>query len=130
MDTKRYRGLLLSAWTEDREFFKVYYDFFKIMTLEQAAVFAYLCDRAKMLKAEDRNDGWFYCRVPDMEKRISITPKTQTRVIRELAELGFIDTVKKGLPPRRHIRLALEVVENAMQSANDAERASLDREEI
>lgn len=62
-------------------------------------------ERRGMLDSE----GWFYSTVNDLEESTALSERRQSTAIKTLAELGLIETERRGLPARRSFR----VVNNA-----------------
>lgn len=50
-------------------------------------------------------DGWFYVTVPDLHENTSFGEKAQRNAIKHLESTGFIQTVVKGLPPKRFFKI-------------------------
>lgn len=91
-------------------------DFLRIMSVEQAVLLAHLINFSNLLKASLLKDGWFYCTAKKLHHDLGMSPKTQSRVLRLLANSAFIELVKKGLPAKRHIRINFIALETRLAS--------------
>lgn len=67
-----------------------------------------------MRKAKLSEDGFFLCTTRYLERSLAWDKDSQKRMFRELRELGFIKTEKRGLPPRRFVYVDLETVEKTL----------------
>lgn len=57
-------------------------------------------------KHEKLTDGeWFFCTVENLEKNTTIKQKTQQRTIKNLENLGLIETRRRGLPAKRYFKI-------------------------
>ena len=86
------------------------------------AKFAYY-ERNNLLDEE----GYFYCTINDLQKSTSLTKEQQNRVIKRLVKLGLILYKRKGIPPKRFIKIVTcydkitEIINNGIEKNNELE---------
>lgn len=61
---------------------------------------------------------WFYCTVRRMERDIAFDRNKQTRVLTKLIKMGLIATEKRGVPPKRWVRLEIEAINRLAPESN------------
>ena len=83
----------------------------------QAVVLTDLIWLASCFKETDQmkyNNGWFFRSVADVEQDTGINYHKQKVALEKLEEKGFIETRIAGNPAKRHFKLHLKVIENAV----------------
>lgn len=87
-----------------------------LMGERESVMLCYLINFAIRVGAKER-ERWFYCteeRV--MDELMHQSRNKQTRSIRELKQLGFIRTKRKGSPPKRYIRIEYDQLIKAVDA--------------
>jgi hypothetical protein len=57
-------------------------------------------------------DGWIYKTIDEMEEETALSREEQDAAIRKLKSLDIIEVTVKGVPPKRHFRLKLDILFN------------------
>lgn len=74
--------------------------------LNVAVIIGELASEARYWKREGKlEDGWFFSTVENIEEATGINAYYQRDAIKQLQELGFIETKYKGLPRKRYFRI-------------------------
>lgn len=74
--------------------------------LHVAVIIGELASEARFWKKEGRiEDGWFFSTVENIEEATGLNAYYQREAIKQLQELGFIETKYKGLPRKRYFRV-------------------------
>lgn len=77
--------------------------------LEVAVFLAYLVDQHRYHKERSsKKDGWFYCTMADVQSLIGLRRKQQERVLEYLENIGIVETMVVGSPPKRNIRVFMD----------------------
>ena len=61
-------------------------------------------------------DGWFYSTVENIENNLGLSKYEQSKALKKLQAMGFVDFKLKGLPARRYIRIYEENLEKALNN--------------
>lgn len=70
--------------------------------------FAQRVNRKKLSPIEDKRLSilkWFYCKSTTVEKKLLLTQRQQLPILKRLKEKGFIEMERRGMPPKRHIKI-------------------------
>lgn len=101
-------------------FFTFPYDFLWVFpSLHEAVVMADLANHADKTKSLLRKKGWFYYTMEDMRDNIRMDPQAQRRTIQKLVALGVIETMRLGVPPKRHFRIKIDVLNRLVEQARE-----------
>ena len=73
----------------------------------------------QLISLPDNPGEWFYLPIEDMQLRITLGEKEQRNAIEVLMEMGFIEVIRKGIPPRRHFRVIEENILEFFQIKNN-----------
>jgi len=84
--------------------------FVKILKADEAILLAFLMSESRRYKAHLRRDGLFYCCLGQIEQRLGFIHQKQTILLKRLEKRGLIARVRKGIPPKRYIRINLKQV--------------------
>jgi len=89
---------------------------------EMALVLHYLINLRQ--RTQDREDGWFFCTVSYMSDELNMRDKIQRRILKNLQELGLIETKRMGLPAKRFFRISTNAVLKLFDSAQNGRSTS------
>lgn len=97
----------LNRFWSDGDWFQFPKSFLLAMSVDEAILLAYLINQSRVVKAYERNQGWFYCRATKIETELLFHKRKQTRVINKLREKGYLASKMKGTPAKRWLLLNL-----------------------
>lgn len=66
----------------------------------------------------DEKNSFFYLTQEDVEERTSLSRRGQEVAIAKLIDLGFIEKILRGVPPRRYFRLIQKKIINFLEVNN------------
>lgn len=82
-----------------------------LCNLEEACVIQDLINRGANNERKGRvKKGWFLCTVDFLEKSLGLTKKVQSRIFSSLIKKKLLENRRKGIPPRRYIRINIELI--------------------
>lgn len=102
-DRKKRRRQELEQIYATGRFVPVRQDWLAFLSWEDAGVLQYLINVANMVKAEERNGGWFYCKISRFERDVYMSRDRQSKAIRRLKDKGLLKTEMRGQPAKRYI---------------------------
>lgn len=114
-DVNSYRQSLRSY--SPGRWFKFPREFLWVLTRDQAIALSALIDKADRCVSLTRNKGWFYYTVDMMEWDTNMDRNVQERVLRSLDDAGYIQRVRRGMPPRRYFFIEIAKLEAEMAGA-------------
>ena len=120
MRSEAKRERMLEFLFTDGTWFRFPKIFFKLMPLEEAIVLAFLMNYSGAKKAS-KKDGWFECRVQDLENEVGIPEHVQRRVIGRLQDANRLESEQRGLPSKRHFRINFIGIEQEIQDLDSLE---------
>lgn len=85
--------------------FQLPQEFLRALPHNQAILMAYLINIAYVVRAEDRNDGWFYCEAKRIAAEINIGERFQSKMISDLRTAGLLLVERRGSGARRFMRI-------------------------
>jgi hypothetical protein len=79
--------------------------------LSEAVVYAALISKCSYYERNGILDdsGWFYSTVPDLEASIALSEYQQKRCIKNLVDVGLIESKNRGLPAKRCFRIIEDI---------------------
>lgn len=97
----------------------------KAFGLHVAVIIGELASEAKYWKKRGQlEDGWFFSTVENIEEATGLNAYYQREAIKQLHELGFIETKYKGLPRKRYIRInGMNIIQTIAQIDGEQETA-------
>lgn len=97
----------------------------KAFGLHVAVIIGELASEAKYWKKRGQlEDGWFFSTVENIEEATGLNAYYQREAIKQLHELGFIETKYKGLPRKRYIRVnGMNIIQTIAQIEGEQENA-------
>lgn len=84
----------------------------KLIGRDEAIMLGELISEYNYWKAKDEIDefGYFYSTVENIEENILFTAYEQRKILNKLSEIGLVETVIKGMPAKRYIKINQEQV--------------------
>lgn len=97
----------------------------KAFGLHVAVIIGELASEAKYWKKRGQlEDGWFFSTVENIEEATGLNAYYQREAMKQLQELGFIETKYKGLPRKRYIRVnGMNIIQTIAQIDGEQETA-------
>lgn len=95
----------------------------KAFGLHVAVIIGELASEAKYWKKRGQlEDGWFFSTVENIEEATGLNAYYQREAMKQLQELGFIETKYKGLPRKRYIRVnGMNIIQTIAQIEGEQE---------
>lgn len=81
-----------------------------VMLSELLDEYEYFKMRGELVEFPNQAGKWFYATREKMEERTTLSRKEQDTQLEKLVELGFIEKIVKGIPPRRYFRINEEKI--------------------
>lgn len=106
-------AMIIEELFDDNAWFRIPKIFVHQMGTDEAIMLAYLIFQSNRIKAHERRkgwDGWFYCRLSQMEKDLQILPRRQQRILKKLKNKRLIGHCRKGIPPRRYFKIQYDQI--------------------
>ena len=75
-----------------------------------AFMLSYFIDLGTKVRAEERNEGWFYCRVDRIIGELGFNDAQIRGYVQKLEARGFIETERRGIPPKKFFRVCYPVL--------------------
>lgn len=110
-----YRSQLNRLFDQGR-WFVVNRDLLYVMDLEYAALVSLLCNIGQM-RHDEQDPEWFRCSEKKVQYQLKISRSKQTRMVKSLADRGFLSVKYDGMPRRRRLRVNFGVLDNAVRVA-------------
>lgn len=104
--------------------------FLFMMKTDAAVMLSFLINHG-MKCTKKRPWKWFYCKVSTVKTRINMPARKQSVIFGQLRELGYLETERRGIPPKRWIRLNLTRICGVLmegfpsKTVEDAEEAGM-----
>jgi hypothetical protein len=109
--------------TVDASYDKIHRAYHFAMGMGERLLLSYLVDFFYRLERKYTfDDDWFFCKVERMEEDINFSPISQTRFLKSLEHLGFIDLKRMGWPAKRYIRLNKTAIARAITEHKQRQR--------
>jgi len=108
---------LLSAMYADSEWFRFPKRFLAVMSYQEAILLSYLINAYRVCMAEERNGGWFYCKMERIMQDLYMGRTQQTQMVKNLKDKGYITTKMSGLPAKRYFYINFEVLYHSIREA-------------
>lgn len=74
-----------------------------VLSFGEAIMLSHLINKARSVKAEEKEEGWFYCLMSNIVEDLHISSDSQTRLFNSLKQKAYIKTELRGLPAKRWI---------------------------
>lgn len=90
-------------------------DVIKSVGLNEAVLLCELCGEYRYWESRDElEDGYFYSTIENIEERTTLSRKAQNNAFAKLKELNVVETKVKGQPPKRFIKLNIDMIQNVL----------------
>lgn len=99
--------VLREVW-DSGNWFKFPLPFLRAMSVEEAVLMAFFINHSSRIAP--KHDGWFYCKVETIQKKLMMPQKRQSSLISRLRERGFLTAEKRGLPSKRWLKIQFEAI--------------------
>lgn len=111
---------LVRAALSCRRWFLFSKDITLALPLDGCVVFQYLLSIEEQRAERDKvRDGWFCIGVREMQRELNIPADVQQRILNHLEKIGVLHRTRRGVPPRRYIRLDMKMLLSLMQASKE-----------
>jgi uncharacterized protein YndB with AHSA1/START domain len=90
------------------------------MKTDEALLLAYLLNTWKTVKADDRHEGWFYCRMSKIHADLHFSVNKQTELIKRMQNKYLLETEMRGFPAARWIRFKWDAMWDLLKRSMEA----------
>lgn len=100
-----------------------FWSYLEVMTHDEALLVQFFVDRIKFRR---RADGWTTIPVKQTQMKTKFSKDQQHRAIQKLVKRGYVQVTKKGIPPKRLVKVDLLKIEHDIDRATGT--SDIDRE--
>jgi DNA-binding MarR family transcriptional regulator len=105
--------------------------FRRLFTWNEAWLLVHLINKADTVLSLERNAGWFYYTMDDLEFDTEIDQIQQSKLLKGLEEKGLIERRRLGVPPKRYFRInVFKLNELVGKATQEKEQRSLKRRKV
>lgn len=102
-----------------RNYIAVNKELIKCIGLDETILLGELASECEYwLSQEKLEDGYFYSTIDMVEQNTTLTDYQQRKAIKVLQDMGLVEVVIKGLPPKRYIKINEDTILKILENKN------------